>query len=250
MADGKIYTLIPKIMREIGAIEKNRKNSQQGYTFRGIDDVYNALHDPLAINGVFYVPEVLESKVVERASKSGGILVNTVVKMRFQFFADDGSSVSVTTIGEGMDSGDKSSNKAMSAALKYALVQMFCIPTADEKDSENDSHEVAPQIKPSNFSVHPKNGKPWSDGSDTGLNKAYAQLGKEYQEEIGKVLTARGYVFSEGAWIKLTDDAPEGPAFRDAKASEVVTTTTQDDPYAGADTKDFGDEQALPLGGK
>lgn len=241
MADGKIYTLIPKIMREIGAIEKNRKNASQGYTFRGIDDVYNALHDPLAMNGVFYVPEVLESKVVERASKSGGVLVNTVVKMRFQFFADDGSSVSVTTIGEGMDSGDKSSNKAMSAALKYALVQMFCIPTADDKDSENDSHEVAPARQDKNFSVHPKNGKPWRDGSDAGLIAAYKQLGQDYQIEIGKVLTERGYVFADSAWSKPVQeqhtDAAAGPAF-------------SDDPHAAIPDGATFEDTALPFGDK
>jgi hypothetical protein len=48
-------------------------------------------------------------------------------------------------IGEAMDSGDKSANKAMSAAQKYALLQVFCIPTEEPKDTENETHTVEPK---------------------------------------------------------------------------------------------------------
>jgi hypothetical protein len=159
--------------------------------------------------------------------------------MRFQFFADDGSSVSVTTIGEGMDSGDKSSNKAMSAALKYALVQMFCIPTADDKDSENDSHEVAPAKKDINFSVHPSNGKSWKVGSDNGLIAAYKQLSQDYQNEIGKVLTERGYVFADGTWSKPISKAP---------IDEPVGAAFAEDPHAAIPDGATFDDKALPFG--
>ena len=140
----KIYGLISKIMAEVGSIEKKRSNTTQGagYKFRGIDDVYAALQPVLSSNGVFYAPEVLEQVREERQSKSGNTLLYTILKVRFSFFADDGSSFPVVTIGEAMDSGDKSANKAMSAALKYALLQLFCIPTEEPKDTENETHEV------------------------------------------------------------------------------------------------------------
>lgn len=143
MSTNKIFTLIPKIMAEVGAIEKNRRNTTQGqgYAFRGIDDVYLALQGPLAKHGVFYAPNVLEVNREERQTKSGGNLIYTVMKVEFSFFADDGSSFKVVTFGEAMDSGDKSCNKAMSAALKYALLQTFCIPTEEDKDTENDTPE-------------------------------------------------------------------------------------------------------------
>jgi hypothetical protein len=65
--------------------------------------------------------------------------------MKFTAYAEDGSSVESVTIGEAMDSGDKSMNKAMSTAYKYALMQIFCIPTEEDKDTENQTHEVAPK---------------------------------------------------------------------------------------------------------
>lgn len=141
---GSIFGLMPKVMAAIGAIGKGRKNQQQGYSFRGIDDVYNAIHDALAENQVFPVPRVLEQKREERPSKSGGLMFHVVLLVETRFYAPDGSSVSAVTVGEAMDSSDKASNKAMSAAMKYALLETFCIPTEESKDTEDGHPEVAP----------------------------------------------------------------------------------------------------------
>jgi hypothetical protein len=42
-----------------------------------------------------------------------------------------------------MDSGDKATNKAMSAAYKYAAFQIFAIPTEGNPDADAETHEVA-----------------------------------------------------------------------------------------------------------
>lgn len=143
---GRIWKAIPAIMSEVGAIGKDRKNAGQGYNFRGIDDVYFAVQLVLAKHGVFTVPEVLEERTEDRTTKGGAALIYRVLKIRFWFYADDGSFFTATVMGEGMDSGDKASNKAMSVAHKYAFLQVLAIPTAEPKDPENDSHEVAPRI--------------------------------------------------------------------------------------------------------
>ncbi len=153
----QIYSLIPKIMSDVGAIAKARKNAQQGYAFRGIDDVYNALQEPLTKHGVFFVPEVLKHERSERQTKTGGVLIYTIIDMKFTFFGPDGSSIAATTTGEAMDSGDKSCNKAMSAALKYALFDVFCIATEESKDSEDDTHTPAPIRPAANQKAKPAN---------------------------------------------------------------------------------------------
>src|SRR5690242_13529352 len=114
---GKIFKAIPAIMAEVGHISKDRKNPQQGYAFRGIDDVYAAVQLVLAKHGVFVVPRVLEYAWEERQTKSGGAMFHLRSKIAHTFYADDGSSVESITLGESMDSGDKSANKAMSAAM-------------------------------------------------------------------------------------------------------------------------------------
>lgn len=141
----EIYTAINNIMAKVGHIGKDRSNQQQGFKYRGIDDAYNALNPLLAEFGVFTVPEVLEKTREERVNKNGTTLAFTCLRMRYTFFARDGSSVSAVVEGEGMDSGDKSSNKAMAVAHKYALLQVFCIPTEEQKDPDAESHEVKPR---------------------------------------------------------------------------------------------------------
>ncbi len=152
-----IFELIPLVMSEVGAIEKNRKNTQgSGYMFRGIDDVYEALQPVLHKHGVFFVPTVLESTREDRTSKAGGGLIYTVLKIKYTFFAKDGSHFETVVVGEAMDSGDKSANKAMSAGLKVACLQIFCIPTQEtDKDTENHSPEVKPKGAPA---AKPKDG--------------------------------------------------------------------------------------------
>ncbi len=147
----QIYEAIPKVMAEVGSIAKNRKNQQQGYAFRGIDDVFAAFQAPLATHGVFYVPEVLEECRDEGQTKSGGTMFYTRLRVAYTFYAQDGSNVRAVVVGEAMDSADKSSNKAMSAALKYALLQIFCVPTESE-DADAQSPEIARRqtAKPAN----------------------------------------------------------------------------------------------------
>ncbi len=146
MENKLIFAKIPKIMALVGAVGKDRKNEQQGYKFRGIDDMYNALNKHLADEGVFCTSEVLSEQREERLTKNGGLLMYSILKIKFTFYAEDGSFVESTTIGEAMDTGDKSMNKAMSTAYKYAFMQIFCIPTEEDKDTESYTHEVAPRV--------------------------------------------------------------------------------------------------------
>lgn len=146
----EIYKAIPRVMQEIGAIAKDRVNQQQKFTYRGIDDVMNALHPVLVKHGLFLTPEVLEHKREERTTKSGGNLIYSVMKLKYTLYAQDGSSVSATVIGEGMDSADKSSNKAMAVGMKYALFQLFCIPT-EEMGNDDPDRVTPPDSTPANI---------------------------------------------------------------------------------------------------
>ena len=147
MAEPLIYKAINNVMSEIGAVGKNQKNQQQGFMFRGIDAVMNAINPALIKNKVFVVPEILEQIREERQTKTGTNLIYSVCKVKYTFFAEDGSSVQAIVIGEGMDSGDKATNKAMSIAFKYACFQVFCIPTEEMKDPDEECHEVESKKK-------------------------------------------------------------------------------------------------------
>jgi len=143
-----IHKAMLAIMGDLDAIGKNKRNASQGFNYRGVDDVYNELHPLLCKHGVYMTAEVLDKHREDRQTKSGGGLVYTSLTMRYSFIAADGSSVRTEAQGEGMDSGDKSSNKAMAVAHKYALFQAFCIPTEDMPDPDAESHEVQPKRAP------------------------------------------------------------------------------------------------------
>ena len=146
--EAMIYKQLIACLRGTSAITKDKKNAQQGYRFRGIDDVYNALHPIFEENGVLPVPEVLESRREERQTKGGGNLIYTVLKLKVTFYAEDGSNVSAIVQGEGMDSADKSTNKAMSAAYKYALFQLLCIPTEETaQDADAETPEMSRPVQ-------------------------------------------------------------------------------------------------------
>ena len=140
MENPKIYERLVAAMAEIGAIGKDKKNLQQGFMFRGIDQVMNELHPLLAKYGILVIPEVVETKREERLTKSGGTLIYTMHKVKYHFTATDGSEVCATLVGEGMDSADKSSNKAMAIAFKYACFQVFCIPTEELVKDDPDGY--------------------------------------------------------------------------------------------------------------
>ncbi len=141
-----IYQAIANITGRLASagIGKDKKNVTQGYMFRGIDDIYNAIARHLADEGVCILPHVLSRDVTERATQKGGVLFYVVVKVEFAFVAaKDGSAHRVTMYGEAMDSGDKATNKAMSAAYKYACLEVFCIPTEGDNDADATTHQVA-----------------------------------------------------------------------------------------------------------
>lgn len=138
-----IYAAMQAVMKEIGHVGKDKKNPQQGFKFRGIDDVMNALHGPLSRHGVFITSEILNEKRSERSTKNGGTLFYTVLRVAYTFHALDGSYVETMVEGEAMDSADKSTSKALSIAFKYAMMQVFSIPTEEQDDPDADTHDVA-----------------------------------------------------------------------------------------------------------
>ena len=141
----EIYKTISAVQSELATIgiSKDSKNQQQGFKFRGIDAVLNALAPILAKHKLCILPRCLDRECVERQTKAGGTLFYVTVKVDYAFVAEDGSQHIVTTYGEAMDSGDKATNKAMSAAYKYAAFQAFCIPTEETAtDADLQTHEV------------------------------------------------------------------------------------------------------------
>ena len=187
-----IYKAITDIMSEGYAITKDKRNAQQGFKYRGIDDVLNTFQPLLAKHHVFVVPEVLDQQRQERTTGKGSSLLYSLLRMRYTFYAEDGSSVSAVVIGEGMDSGDKASNKAMSVAMKYAMFQVFCIPTEEMQDPDAETPEPSkpkadqPAPEPVHCADCGAEIQPYQDGN--GKTVGVDRWSKASMQKFGRVL--------------------------------------------------------------
>lgn len=188
-----IYESICGVMSEIGAIGKEKKNLQQGFMYRGIDDVMNTLQPLFVKHKVFIVPEVLEHVREDRVSKQGSTLIYSICKIKYTFYAEDGSNITAVVVGEGMDSGDKATNKAMAIAMKYACFQAFCIPTEEMADPDKETHELAksqPKLPPK------QTPPPTTQGADV-ITEAQARrlfvISKSNTDKVKEVIGKYGY---------------------------------------------------------
>ena len=171
-----IYQAMAEILAEIPSIGKDNKNKEQGFKYRGIDDVYNGLHPLLAKHKVFMAPTVLSRASEECATKNGGALQCVTLSVEYRFFHADGSSISCTVMGEGRDTSDKATNKAMAAAHKYALLQTFCIPTEDIGQDDPDAETPEP--------VQPRqDARPQAMSGPVDFGKVRAELARMATEE-------------------------------------------------------------------
>src|SRR5262245_34695104 len=171
-----VYRAIHAVLNDIGkvGIEKGRRNQQQGYQFRGIDDIYNFLNPLFSVHGLMILPRMMERTQEERVSAAGKPIFYVSVKAEFDFVAiEDGTLHTLCTYGEAMDAADKATNKAMSAAYKYVCMQAFAIPT--EGDNDADAH-----TPPASTKVPPKPRATLSDEQFERLDRLAADVITEH----------------------------------------------------------------------
>jgi hypothetical protein len=186
-----IYKAITGVMADVGAVGKNGVNRQQGFKFRSIDDVMNALHPAMVKNKVFTVPEILEQSRELKKTKNGTELIFSLCKIKYTFYAEDGSFVEAVVIGEGMDSGDKATNKAMAIAYKYACFQVFCIPTEEMIDPDSERPEMEQKKASQGNHTQPQAAEQSADEDPKVTTAMIATLKKEMERtgvEVNQIL--------------------------------------------------------------
>lgn len=185
--------MIAEVASAIGkeGISKVRKNEKHNYNFRGIDDIYNSLSGLLSETGLVIIPSYEERECVERSSSSGNALFYVSLKGTYRFISSkDGSeTIAGPFFGEAMDSGDKATNKAMSAAYKYMAMQVFAIPTEGDNDADKTSHAVKPKITP-------------AAGAEDGLTPEQIQACKELSSNIQELVNSENQLTQ---WAVTTD---------------------------------------------
>lgn len=181
----KIYAAIANVIADVGIVSKDKINKQQGFKYRSVDDVFNALHPALAKNKVFIVPRILEQTRDIIETRNGAKMTLVICKIKFTFYAEDGSYIESVIIGEGLDTGDKATNKAMAIAYKYACFQVFCIPTEeiDDPDAECPEIEDVEEKKANKLSGKTKMDKS-AKKEETGTENAKSDVDKKVTQAM------------------------------------------------------------------
>jgi hypothetical protein len=142
MSGSAIYASIIQVMRELGAVKKTSVNKSQGFNYRSIDSVMNALQPRLVAANIFIVPSVKSITYTDLTTAKGTTMQHAKAMIEFRFVSGlDGSYIEALIASEAMDMGDKATNKVMSVGFKYACFQVFCIPTEEMLDSDASTPE-------------------------------------------------------------------------------------------------------------
>ena len=224
-----IHQLMALVMRDVRDVGKNGTNSHQGYKFRGVDDFIGALAQPLRDHGVFMMTEILDFQTSVRGK------MNAVhMRVAFHFYGPAGDKVTATTLGEASDTADKASNKAMSAALKYALMQTFMIPVdAGSLDDGDRDHPVG-QSSPADAYME-RIRKPAVWNNVTALTAMHAEArgdgllgaavqGPDGETTLGDLIVSRGKQLKDELAAREERKAQEAPAAAAQVAAEHGAT--------------------------
>ncbi len=138
--DGQVYKSLIAVMKACGPIAKAQKNRDQGYSFRGIDDVFNSLHGIVADAGLVMFPHVVHSTTEDifiKTRNGDRAAIRSSVWVKYRFIADDGSfAIAGPVLGQSIDYSDKAAGQAQSFAVKSALLAAFLIPVSDMPDGD------------------------------------------------------------------------------------------------------------------
>jgi hypothetical protein len=215
-----VHELMARVMRDVRNIGKNGRNESQNYSFRGVDDAIGALAQPLRDHGVVMTPEVLDFKTEVRGRQNA-----VMMRVAFHFHGPAGDKVTAVTMGEGSDFADKASNKAMSAALKYALIHTFMIPVdAKSLDDGDRDHPEGQRSAADAYMERLRKPAVWNN--PTALlamhteAKADGLLGATVYAPGGEEMTLGELIVSRGTTLKR--EAAEREERQAAEAPEVA----------------------------
>ncbi|WP_422132224.1 ERF family protein [Streptomyces misionensis] len=242
------------VMRDVKNLGKDGFNDHQKYKFRGVDGAIGALAQPLRDHGVFMTPEVLDSETEVRGKMNA-------IRMRvaFHFYGPAGDKVTAITMGEASDTADKASNKAMSAALKYALIHTFMIPVdAGSLDDGDRDHPVGQHSPADGYMERLRKPAVWNNPTallamhaeakaDGLLNATVFGPGGD-ETTLGELIVARGTVLKQEAAEREQRRAAEAPAVAAQVAAETGGGTVTVDPECfqpHPDGQDFANQAAL-----
>jgi hypothetical protein len=201
-----VHVAIASVAADIGSIAKDQQvtSGPAKYSFRGIDDVLDTIHGPLAKHGVSIVPcgfDILAND--ERVTKSGSAQVHLLAVVHYRIIGPAGDYVEAAALAEALDTSDKAASKAMSMGYKYVAFQVFSIPVRGALDeSDRETLERGAVSNPyGDTQAHAVS----LEELRTRIEDAADRLGMDVESATGKFRTANGGITVDQLWELPTD---------------------------------------------
>jgi hypothetical protein len=132
---------LAEVRRRIGYVQKRGFNERNNYSYVTAADLAGAVGDILADLGVVIIPRLESISYEPNPSGRAEVARAAQVVMAYTFTdVDSGEEITTRVAGQGLDAGDKAPYKAMTGALKYALLQSFLLATGDDPEEERVNH--------------------------------------------------------------------------------------------------------------
>lgn len=141
--------LLSLVMADVQSVGKEGFNKAQGFNFRGVDAVVNAVGPALRKHGLVVLPRVINKSHRDFETTKGALMHECVVEVEYTFTAEGCEPLVCSSVGESADSGDKATAKAMSVAYRTMWLQALCIPTDEPDPDEMSVQRGAPEMIPS-----------------------------------------------------------------------------------------------------
>jgi hypothetical protein len=175
------------VMQDVRKVTKTGFNQQQNYKFRGVDATINAVGPVLRKHGVIVLPTLVSERMETFQTAKGSTMYRSVVVVTYRFIGPAGDDLSATVAGEGSDSLDKATSKAMSVAYRTALLQALCLPTDDpDPDSFSPPAAVQPGDQSDRSRLAVAKAKVWKLAQERGWDTA--QLADHYRQTTSAVI--------------------------------------------------------------
>ncbi|MGK0551923.1 ERF family protein [Enterococcus faecalis] len=182
MTENKLILKIAEITKEVKRIPKTGWNDFHKYAYATESDIKQVIREELAKRKLVLFSDIISHKVDEVTTAKGKTEYRTTIEVMYTLEdAETGETRMFKGVGTGQDAGDKGVYKAQTGALKYALTNLFQVPTG--ADPELEGVKLQPPKKATQEQVH----------SLKLLLKSLAELQDKTEEEVtGAVLLKKG----------------------------------------------------------
>ena len=139
-----IFEKISLVSKEIGNLEKDMTVGKGNFAYKAVSDnqvtqFVKAAEQKYRLVSIPVDVELIEAKEVTTTNNKGEPVLNytELIKLTLCIYnLDKDENITITSLGRGLDKGDKGLGKATTYARKYALLNAYKIATGEDLDAQ------------------------------------------------------------------------------------------------------------------